>query len=75
MKKAGEGVRTAQGLLVVRAPGEDHADIGDFLLDDQLDEIGRVVDVFGPVDRPYVAVTPNAGERPASYLGKSLYRR
>lgn len=75
MQKAGQGVRTAQGLLIVRAPGEDYADIGEFLLDNQLDEIGRVVDVFGPVDHPYVAVTPNRDVRPATYLGQSLYRR
>ena len=55
MKRIGEVVRIAQNVAVVRAPDADHVDIGTTVVDENLDELGTVVDVFGPVDRPYVA--------------------
>ncbi|WP_254769508.1 H/ACA ribonucleoprotein complex subunit GAR1 [Salinilacihabitans rarus] len=75
MRRVGRVVRTAQGLAVLRAPDDDHADIGTMVLDDSLDEVGRVVDVFGPVDRPYLAVTPAEGVHLPSLVGSPLYAR
>jgi len=74
MKRAGEVVGSAQGLLVVRSPGEAFAAPGTDLLDDSLDPVGTVVDVFGPVERPYLAVTP-AVETPAAFVGRPVYAR
>ncbi|MFQ3320593.1 MAG: RNA-binding protein [Natronomonas sp.] len=73
MKRIGEVVRTAQGLAVIRCPGEEHPDVGAEVVDQNLDTIGRVVDVFGPVDRPYVAVSPDEGVSLPSLLGEKLY--
>ena len=75
MKRAGTVVRTAQGLAVVRCPGERHPDIGADAVDQDLESVGRVVDVFGPVERPYLAVTPAEGRRLATLLGETLYVR
>jgi RNA-binding protein len=75
MQRAGDVVRTAQGLAIVRCPGEDHVDIGAQVVDESLDAVGRVVDVFGPVDRPYVAVTPGDGVGLADLVGGKLYAR
>jgi len=75
MKRIGEVVRIAQGLAVVRCPGEDHPDIGTDVVDEGLDDLGRVVDVFGPVDRPYLAISTDGGVRPADLLGGKLYAR
>jgi len=75
MKRAGEVVRAAQGLAVVRCPDDEHPRNGAGVVDERLDDVGRVVDVFGPVSRPYLAVTPNEGVRPASLLGQRLYVR
>jgi len=75
MQAAGTVVRTAQNLAIVRCPGADHPAIGAETLDEQLDAVGRVVDVFGPVDRPYLAVTPAAGRRLATLVGQKLYVR
>ncbi|MFD1512559.1 H/ACA ribonucleoprotein complex subunit GAR1 [Halomarina rubra] len=75
MKRVGEVVRTAQGLAVVRAPDEEYADIGSMVLDENLDDVGRVVDVFGPVSQPYLAVTPDAGVHLPTLLGNVLYAR
>lgn len=75
MRRAGEVVDTAQGLAVIRAPDADYPDVGAALVDDQLAAVGRVVDVFGPVDRPYLAVTPDDDVRLPTLVGRPLYER
>ncbi|MFC4405883.1 H/ACA ribonucleoprotein complex subunit GAR1 [Haloarchaeobius iranensis] len=73
MKRVGEVVRVAQGLAVARSDSEEHPDIGTEAVDESLNAVGRVVDVFGPVSRPYVAVTTD--DDPALLLGQTLYAR
>lgn len=75
MKRAGDVVRSAQGLALVRCPDGDHAEMGAAVVDERLDAVGRVIDVFGPVERPYLAVTPDDDADPASLLGATLYVR
>ena len=75
MQRLGTVSRLAQNLLVVRCDGADHPDIGAAAVDGSLSRVGRVVDVFGPVDRPYVAVTPADGVRAASLVGERLYAK
>jgi RNA-binding protein len=74
VKRLGEVVRT-HGLLVLRSADDDPPDIGAAALDDSLAEVGRVVDVFGPVDDPYVAVTLDDDVDETRYLGERLYVR
>jgi RNA-binding protein len=88
MRRAGKAVRTTQGLVILRAPPDtvprpvdrDDPDLGDLpaigdeVVDSSLTSVGRVVDVFGPVERPYLAVTPDR-RAPASVLGERLYVR
>jgi RNA-binding protein len=73
MKRIGSTVQAAQGLAIVRSEG-DPPDIGTNLIDEELSPVGRVVDVFGPVERPYIAVSPESG-RVASLVGAPLYAR
>lgn len=75
MRNVGDVVRTAQGLAIVRCPDGDHPDIGAQTVDERLDSVGRVVDVFGPVSRPYLAVSPDDDRRLATLLGEELYVR
>jgi len=75
MKRVGEVVRVAQGLAVVRCPDEDHPAIGMATVTEALDDAGEVVEVFGPVGRPYCAVTPAADVRLADLVGSVLYAR
>jgi RNA-binding protein len=75
MQRVGTVSRTAQHLVIARADGPDRPDIGRDVVDESLSSVGRVVDVFGPVDRPYVAITPSGGTSPASLVGKKLYAR
>ncbi|WP_247728427.1 H/ACA ribonucleoprotein complex subunit GAR1 [Halovivax limisalsi] len=72
MRRAGSVVETAQGLLVCR--GED-VDIGESVVDESLSEVGRIVDVFGPVSEPYFAVAPVDDVHPPGLIGDRLYVR
>lgn len=75
MKRVGEVVRIAQELAVMRSPDDDHPDIGTPLVNQDLEEVGRVVDVFGPVDRPFVAVSTTDDVTLPTLLGEKLYTR
>ncbi|ELY58389.1 H/ACA RNA-protein complex component Gar1 [Natronococcus amylolyticus DSM 10524] len=80
MRRVGQVVRTAQGLAILRAnPDTDddrlREEIGTMVLDDSLESVGRVVDVFGPVDGPYLAVTPDDDVHLPTLVGSALYAR
>jgi RNA-binding protein len=75
MRRVGEVVRTAQGLAILRSPDESHPELGTSLVDSDLETVGRVVDVFGPVERPYVAVSPASTVELPALLGEKLYAR
>jgi len=75
MRRVGTVERLAQGLAVVRATDDSYADIGTRLVDDELGSVGEVVDVFGPVSRPYMAVSPAGSVHLPALLGSPLYAR
>lgn len=75
MERLGTVHRIAGNLLVVRAATGDPAPIGATAIDESLDTVGRVVDVFGPVSEPYLAVSPNDAAAEASLVGQPLYWR
>ncbi|WP_248515922.1 H/ACA ribonucleoprotein complex subunit GAR1 [Salinarchaeum laminariae] len=73
MERLGTTNRIAQGLAVVRV--DDLPDIGTEVVDDQLEPVGTVVDVFGPVTAPFATVSPVESRRLPSLLGEPLYVR
>lgn len=73
MHRLGTVNRTAQGLAIVRV--EDRPSIGEIVIDESLDEVGEVVDVFGPVAAPYAAISVTDRKRLPELLGKPLYAR
>ncbi|PSP74762.1 H/ACA RNA-protein complex protein Gar1 [Halobacteriales archaeon QH_6_68_27] len=75
MRRVGEVVRVAQNIAVVRSSDESHPDIGTGVVDEDLDELGRVVDVFGPVERPYLAISPDGEVHLPALVGTKLYAR
>lgn len=75
MRRLGELVRTAQGVGVVRCPDDETPAFGTRVVDESLSEVGDVVDVFGPVDRPYVVVSPDDSVRLAPLVGSAVYAR
>jgi RNA-binding protein len=74
MRRVGTVSGAANGVVVVRCDG-DPPEVGTDVVDESLDAVGRVVDVFGPVEAPYVAVSPRDGVAPATLLGGRLYAR
>jgi len=74
MKRIGETVRMAQGKLIVRSPDESYPDPGTDVVDEELEAVGTVVSVFGPVEQPYLAVVPDR-EQAALLVGSPLYAR
>ena len=75
MRRAGRVVTKAQGVAVIRAEGERIPEIGDTVIDERLRKVGRVVDIFGPVDRPYLAISPETGVGLDGLLSDVLYLR
>jgi RNA-binding protein len=56
--------------LIVRA--ESLSRLGTTVVDNNLDKIGRVFDVLGPVKEPYISVKLNVRD-PEKYIGQVLY--
>lgn len=75
MRRVGTVVGTAQGLIVVRSTDRSHPDVGTTVVDERLDEVGEVVDVFGPVEQPYVSVSSAASAHPPTLLDDPVYER
>lgn len=73
MYRLGTVARIAQGLLIVEIT--DRPEIGETVVTEELEEIGRVVDVFGPTDSPYAAITPHGDLHLPELLGTTLYAR
>ena len=75
MERLGTVVRTANRLAIARLPDDDYPRIGTEAVDERLDTVGRVVDVFGPVERPYVAIKPDDDSDLPALLGTKVYAR
>ncbi len=75
MQRIGTVDRTAQGLAIVRIDSNETPDIGLMVIDESLSTVGRIVDVFGPVERPYVAITPTSTNGLTDLVGTKLYAR
>lgn len=73
MKRLGTAVRTASGLVIVRTDGTPR--IGADAISESLDTVGTVVDVFGPVESPYAAVSPSGNATLSRFVGETLYTK
>lgn len=73
MERLGTVARVAQGLAIV--PADDRPSLGREVVDEDLDVVGSVVDVFGPVSKPYVAVSPGKAIHLPALVGSPLYVR
>ncbi|TFF96800.1 H/ACA RNA-protein complex protein Gar1 [Candidatus Thorarchaeota archaeon] len=60
-----------RGSLILRS--EKTPPIGAQVVDKQVQPIGRVLDVFGPVRRPYLSVRPKKGIGAQNLVGQVLY--
>ena len=74
MRRIGQVVRATSTVAVARSRDDSYPDVGTELIDEDLEDVGQVVDVFGPVGCPYLAVVPEA-ENPATLVGHTVYAR
>jgi len=56
--------------MIIKA--ENIPRVGDRSVDEKLNQVGTVFDVFGPVSSPYVAVKPSV-EEPRRFVDHILY--
>ncbi|OYT62993.1 hypothetical protein B6V01_003100 [Methanosarcinales archaeon ex4572_44] len=53
------------GILIVRCEGRMKGTwLNSVVLSEELIRLGRVVDIFGPVSRPYCSIKPFKGSKP-----------
>jgi RNA-binding protein len=74
MKRVGTVVRATNSLAVVRTNDDTTPDLGTAVIDEELDDVGTIVDVFGPVEQPYLTITPET-EHTATLVGTVVYAR
>lgn len=74
MKRLGTIVRATSSLAVAQSTDDEPPEIGTTVLDEELSEVGTVVDVFGPVSQPYLTVSPEV-EHTARLVGTVVYAR
>jgi RNA-binding protein len=44
-----------------------------WVVDQKRNRVGKVFDIFGPINHPYIIVRPNRGVDAAAHVGKKLY--
>jgi len=74
MRRIGQVVQATGSLAVARSTDDSYPDLGTALVDEDLDDVGTVVDVFGPVEQPYLAITPERDDT-ISLVGSVVYAR
>ena len=45
------------------------------IYDSEKKNIGRVVNIFGPVSEPFLAIAPNKGIRITKIVGREVYKK
>jgi len=74
MKRVGTVVRATNSLAIARSADEATPDLGTAVIDEELSAVGTVVDVFGPVEQPYLTISPET-EHIAALVGTVVYAR
>jgi RNA-binding protein len=78
LKRLGTALHVVQNKLIVqseRVVGSESSipRTNSWVVDQKRTRIGKVLDVFGPIDNPYIIVRPNRNVDAAAHVGKKLY--
>jgi RNA-binding protein len=75
LKRLGTALHVVQKRLIVRGERTDGTipRMKSWVVDQKRTRIGKVFDVFGPVDHPYIIVSPDRGIDIAACIGRKLY--
>jgi len=80
LKRLGIALHTVQNKIIVQseqAVGSESEETipraGSWVVDQKRTRVGRILDIFGPTNHPYMIVRPNRGVDAAAHVGKKLY--
>ncbi len=73
MRRLGKSLHTVGAVTVVRSELDSRPPLDVDVVDSSLDRVGKTVDVFGPVEKPYVSVVVDSRRRIEP--GSKLYIR
>ena len=78
MKRLGTALHAVQNKLIVQIEevvGNETSipRTNSWVVDQKRTRVGKVFDIFGPINHPYVVVRPNRGVDAAAHVGKKLY--
>jgi len=62
-----------RGSIIIRTEKTPPVGSKSLVMDKNAQEVGTIIDVFGPVKFPYVAIKPNRGSDPQKLVGQMLY--
>ena len=69
MKSLGHVISISKGKLLIRT--ERKLREREKIFDESGNFVGTVLEIFGPVERPYVLISPK--KEPTHYMGKELF--
>ncbi|TFG34529.1 H/ACA RNA-protein complex protein Gar1 [Candidatus Thorarchaeota archaeon] len=64
---------TNRGSIIIRTDKTPPTGSESIVMDKQAQEIGTIVDVFGPVANPYVSIRPRRDFDPQKIVGQMVY--
>jgi len=78
LRRLGTALHVVAKRLIVRAAKTDGSEasiprINSWVVDQKRIKVGKVFDIFGPIEHPYIIVRPNRGVDAAAHVGKKLY--
>ncbi len=78
MKRLGTALHAVQNKLIIQSEqiAGSETDIprtNSWVVDQKRTRVGKVFDIFGPINHPYIIVRPNRGVDAAAHVGKKLY--
>lgn len=78
MKRLGIALHVVQNKLIVQSEqvvGNETSipRTNSWVVDQKRTRVGKVLDIFGPINNPYIIVRPNRDVDAAAHVGKKLY--
>ena len=74
MRRLGKVLHISKrGSIILRTDKTPPVGSKSVVLDKKAQEVGEIIDIFGPVKEPYVAIRPNRNFDPSKLVGHMLY--
>lgn len=74
MRRLGKVLHVSnRGSIIIRTEKTPPLGSNSLVMDKQAQEVGIIIDVFGPVKFPYVAIKPKRGYDTKKLVGQMLY--